>query len=151
MPYSFSGQAFLVSKKIHDIIGFFNEDYGLYGEEDADYCMRCHHAKIKKYTYEANSMLKNNGLDGSLYQEYSTDKVNAHNVNVGFGNKTGIFALNLFLYKNKLRPLNVIRKYMIERINDHNIKITENPAYEKWYDKLLQCLDIYKNNIDHFF
>ena len=37
---------------------------------------------------------------------------------------------------------------MIERINDHNIKITENPAYEKWYDKLLQCLDIYKNNID---
>ena len=148
IPYSFSGAAFLVSRKVNDLIGYFNEDYGLYGEEDADYCLRCHYAGIRKYSYDARNMLKHNGTDNSVYKDKNVDKAMAHNINVGYGKRTGIFALNIFLYKNKLRDLNILRKYKIKNISNHTIEIEENSEYTRFHDRLLECLKIYENHID---
>ena len=145
IPYSFSGQALLVSSKIHKQIGFFNEDYGLYGEEDADYCLRCHHAGIKTYCYEANSMLKENGTEDFMYIEKGVDKKKLHESNVQL-EQSGIFAFNLFLYKNNLRPLNVLRKYTITSVKDIHVTLGENPDYKQFHEKILAALDVYKSN-----
>jgi GT2 family glycosyltransferase len=81
LPVSLSGAGFIVGRKIHESIGCFSEDYGLYGEEDADYCLRCHHAGIRKFSYEASALLEH--ADERKDAGYSAWKVAAHNRNVG--------------------------------------------------------------------
>jgi GT2 family glycosyltransferase len=122
LPVSFSGAAFLVSKKVIETIGYFNEDYGVYGEEDADYCLRCHHAGIRKYAFECRDLIFHDSSGDGEYQENNVDKRSLHKRNVGAEGK-GIFALNLFLYENGLRPLNVALKYGIVKVAGHEVTV----------------------------
>ncbi len=140
LPVSFYGNAFFVSAKIRDAIGYFSEDYGLYGEEDADYCMRCHYAGIRKYSFEASGMLEHMNQGSAAYVR---DKKEAHSLNVGTEDAAGLFALNLFLYKNKLRSLHVPLKYRIRSCRGIHVTLEENPAYGAWFSRLQECLGIY--------
>ncbi len=142
MPASLSGAAFLVSKKVNEQIGYFSEDYGLYGEEDADYCMRCLHAGIRKYTFEASKMFADAGGNDD-YKSINFSKVDMHNRNVGFGRGEGIFALNLFLYKHGLRDLKVRRRYVIDSVDGNHVKISEDQDYLKYLDALSECCDLF--------
>ena len=122
LPISFAGSAFLVSKKIRDSLGYFSEDYGLYGEEDADYCLRCHHAGIRKYSYEANPLMKHLGATPAS-GEYAEIKATSHAHNIGTQPGQGILALNFFLYESGLRNLNVPLKYAVKNINGRHVDI----------------------------
>jgi GT2 family glycosyltransferase len=44
------GQAVIIPKAVSDILGMWNEDYGLYGAEDGDYGMRMRCAGFPQYT-----------------------------------------------------------------------------------------------------
>lgn len=140
LPVSFYGNAFFVSARIRDTIGYFSEDYGLYGEEDADYCMRCHYAGIRKYSFEASGMLEHMNQGSAAYVR---DKKEAHSLNVGTEKAAGIFALNLFLYRHGLRPLRVPLKYRIHSCRGLHVTLEENPAYGAWFNRLQECLEIY--------
>ncbi|MCD7984605.1 MAG: glycosyltransferase [Desulfovibrio sp.] len=142
LPLSLSGAALLVSAKVHESIGYFSEDYGVYGEEDADYCLRCHHAGIRKYTYECADMIRHRGTNDTEYQAHGINKRGAHEANVGNAARQGLFALNLFLYKHGLRPLNVPMRYHVAAVNGHNVEIRENPAYAALYASLLHCQEV---------
>jgi hypothetical protein len=141
MPVSMSGAGFIVGRKIHESIGFFSEDYGLYGEEDADYCLRCHHAGIRKFSYEAAGMLEH--ADKALCAEYGKAKKEAHNKNVGNKRGEGIFALNLFLYEQGLRALNVPLKYEVKSTRGPYVEMRERDAYGALCDALSYCLELF--------
>jgi GT2 family glycosyltransferase len=147
LPISLSGPAFLVSRKVVEAIGFFSEDYGLYGEEDADYCLRCHHAGIRKYTYEAAGLIRHDGVNNAEYIEKGVDKSALHNKNVGAGAgaNRGIFALNLFLYENGLKSLNVPLKYEVENISGHQVTVREREDYKRHSLRLSRCLEVFNN------
>lgn len=145
LPLSMSGQAFIISKKIFDAIGYFSEDYGIYGEEDADYCLRCHQVGIRKYSYEARDMLLDDGFDPTDYLEQDIAKRSIHEHNVGTAEKKGLFALNLFLYEHGLRSLNVPRKYTVAGMSGYDVRIQEQPDYAPWYARLMECLDIFND------
>ena len=142
MPISFVGSAFLVSRKIRDQMGFFSEDYGLYGEEDADYCLRCHHAGIRKMSFAAEPLMEIISNDAGE-PEYAAFKRAAHTSNVGQDSGQGIFALNLFLYKHGLRALRVPLKYRIAAVKGMHVTVEENPEYGPFREKLDRCLDVY--------
>lgn len=144
LPVSLSGQAFLVSAKVRDTIGYFCEDYGLYGEEDADYCLRGHHAQIRKYSYKADGMLLNMGTENEPYIAHGLSKKEAHEKNVGENGRGGIFALNLFLYKHGLRSLNVPLKYEMTACTDCHVTLKERAEYAALREKLSRCLEIHK-------
>lgn len=146
LPISLSGQAFFVGARVRDRIGRFSEDYGLYGEEDADYCLRCHHAGIRKHTFEAAPLLENMGTDNSVYAEKDISKKELHDRNVGTEGSAGIFALNLFLYQNGLRPLNVPLKYEIDRRDGVFLTMREREEYAILHPKLQRCLEIYNRS-----
>ena len=53
------GFCFMIPKFVLDHVGFFCEDYGVYGEEDTDYCFRLnaaavpmHAVDMKQFMYE---------------------------------------------------------------------------------------------------
>ena len=142
MPVSFVGSAFLASRKIREQIGVFSEDYGLYGEEDADYCLRCHHAGIRKLSFAAEPLMEiiSDDAGEAAYVDF---KRASHLENVGVGKGRGIFALNLFLYEHGLRDLNVPAKYRIAAVKGRHVALAENPEYAPFREKLEQCLEIY--------
>ena len=143
MPVSMSGEGFIVGRKIHESIGFFSEDYGLYGEEDADYCLRCHHAGIRKFSYEASALLERLDADGRKYAEYGKAKKAAHDKNVGSKRGEGIFALNIFLYEQGLRALNVPLKYEVKSMRGPYVEMRERDAYGVFFDVLSYCLELF--------
>lgn len=142
LPISFVGSAFLVSRKVSDALGFFSEDYGLYGEEDADYCLRCHHAGIRKYSFTAEPLME---IISSEEREvaYAMEKKANHARSVGRGVREGILALNFFLYEHKLRDLKVPLKYRVRAVKGRHVEIEGNPEYMPYWEKLMRCLDIY--------
>lgn len=142
IPISFMGSAFLVSKKVSDAIGFFSEDYGLYGDEDADYCLRCHHAGIRKYSFAPEPFIRIIGND-EKEADYAAFKQDAHEMNVGARPGQGILALNFFLYETGLRALNVPRKYAVSSVRGRHVTLAENPAYAPYHEKLMRCLNIF--------
>ena len=146
MPVSMSGEGFIVSRKIHERIGYFSEDYGLYGEEDADYCLRCHHAGIRKFSYEASGLLERLDADGVKYAEYSRWKVATHKRNVGSKQGEGMFPLNLFLYEHGLRALNVPLKYEVSSMREPYVEMRENAEYVRFFDALTYCLELFAAN-----
>ena len=143
MPVSMSGEGFIVGRKIHERIGFFSEDYGLYGEEDADYCLRCHHAGIRKFSYEASGLLERLDADGRKYVAYVKEKTAAHNRNVGNKPGEGIFPLNLFLYEQGLRALDVPLKYEVKSMSGPYVEMRECAGYGRFFDALSSCLDLF--------
>ncbi|MBQ7618378.1 MAG: glycosyltransferase, partial [Desulfovibrio sp.] len=50
-PKTLPGNALLIPKIVSDVLGYFNEDYGLYGAEDGDYGVRLNFAGFKQYYY----------------------------------------------------------------------------------------------------
>jgi hypothetical protein len=139
---SFVGSAFLVSKKISGRLGYFSEDYGLYGEEDADYCLRCHHAGIRKYSFAAEPLLRDLGAKPRA-GAYTAAKTQSHAHNVGTRPGQGILALNVFLYEAGLRDLNVPLKYAVDGVEGRRVIVKENPDYAPYREKLMQCLEIF--------
>ena len=118
----------------------------MYGEEDADYCLRCHHAGIRKFSYEASSLLEHLDFDALKHVEYSRSKKEAHNRNVGSKKDAGIFALNLFLYEHTLRALNVPLKYEVASIRGSYVEMRENDAYGRLRDALSYCLALFNES-----
>lgn len=141
-PVSLSGAALLVSAKVQRVMGRFSEDYGLYGEEDADYCLRCHHAGIKKFSFAADSMLHHNDASAD-YDTRGISKRAAHNSNVGYGLGEGLFALNLFLYQHSLRPLRAPALYQVEKVHGYHVWLRKNEEYAHSQAILLACCDIF--------
>lgn len=142
MPESLSGAAMLVSRKVRDSVGVFSEDYGLYGEEDADYCMRCHFAKIRKFTFDASPLL-HLVSDEDDYTHSGFSKREFHEKNTGYGRREGIFALNLFLYEHSLRALRVGSRYYVQSVNGQHVTIGENQEYVTYLEALHECCDIF--------
>jgi hypothetical protein len=127
LPVSFAGTAFLVSRKVHGQIGFFSEDYGLYGEEDADYCLRCHRIGVRKYCFAAEPLIER--IDnGDKETGYSGFKKAMHAANVGTGRGEGIFALNAFLYEHGLRDVDVPLKYRVKSVQGRHVTLEEDPV-----------------------
>jgi glycosyltransferase involved in cell wall biosynthesis len=147
LPVSLSGEGFIVGKTIHERLGFFSEDYGPYGEEDADYCLRCHHAGIRKFSYEASGLLERTDADGRKYPEYGSWKRAAHERNVGDKQGEGIFPLNLFLYEHGLRALNVPLRYEVKNMRGPYVEMRENDAYGRFFDALSYCLELFNASV----
>lgn len=144
-PVSFSGAALLVGAKTIESIGYFSEDYGLYGEEDADYCLRAHHAGIRKYTFECSPLIRHRGIDDAEYLARHLDKRAVHEGNVGTAERGGLFALNIYLYKTGLRALKVPLKYAVATVRGHAVELRENQQHASLQEVLRACLAIYND------
>ncbi|MDR2669493.1 MAG: hypothetical protein LBC14_06030, partial [Desulfovibrio sp.] len=55
----------------------------------------------------------------------------------------GIFALNVFLYEQGIRDVNVPLKYRVASMKGRHVELEEEPGYAPYRDKLMRCARIY--------
>ncbi len=133
------GNAVIIPKAVSDILGYWNEDYGLYGAEDGDYGMRMRCAKFRQYYYYAPDYMTDLGK-GVNYGKHAFDKSKMHRELFGvYGKSIGIFQLNNYLFTNKLRSLKPIPRYEITDIDGHRVKLRLSEKYKEVREALVAC------------
>lgn len=92
------GTALMVFRKqVHQMLGFFTTEYGLYGEEDADFGMRARVAGFKMgYLKENGTHLGEGAVDTGEYRDFKT-KQHADNL--------ALFRQNCARYAQRTKPL----------------------------------------------
>jgi glycosyltransferase involved in cell wall biosynthesis len=123
------GACILIPNRTREILGYWSEEYGLYGEEDLDYGFRILHAKMlnaymededigehlpagKAASIEIESMTASDGVEEWTHGEYRKWKDARRRKNVSL---LGRFNRNKLLYKWKIKPLYIASQFS-ERI-----------------------------------
>jgi len=105
------GGCALIRRDVQEKLGWWNEDYGLYGEEDSDFGLRARLAGYVNLTLcdrEQPYIAYTEELDPD-FDRYWAWKVGERTDNLNFQ-----FAFNVTLFKCGLRPLHVGRKYLAQ-------------------------------------
>jgi len=129
------GCAVLVPDAAVREIGYWSEDYGVYGEEDADYSIRAHYAGYALYGYRASRFLEDlqPASAGGMPQAVK-DKVRERNV--GSHEEYGLYTANEYLFASGARDLRVPLKYEIEEMEGHAVRIGLSRRYVAFRKKL---------------
>lgn len=73
------GGATIIPKTVSDIIGFWSEDYGLYGADDGDYGVRLGCAGVTQYCFDVHTCFEHLGsFDNSEYEDTELNKSEEH-------------------------------------------------------------------------
>ncbi|SDF53975.1 glycosyltransferase [Desulfovibrio legallii] len=125
------GQCILVPRAVSDILGYWSEDYGLYGAEDGDYGLRMQCAGFPQYYYYAAQLMEHQGKDPKDYDPRFLDKGLEHcRLFVEEDGTVGLFRLNSYLYKicaRSWRP--PLRCRVLDVTAGHEVILGENPEY----------------------
>ncbi|MDR1686469.1 MAG: hypothetical protein LBR82_08550 [Desulfovibrio sp.] len=73
------------------------------------------------------------------------NKKAAHAANVGTGEGEGIFALNVFLYEQGLRDVNVPLRHHVKAVRGRYASLDEEPDYAPYRGKRMRCAQTYNN------
>lgn len=120
------GAVFMVRKDVHDKLGWWCEDYGLYGAEDGDYSHRAQQAGyIPAYMPAFDALDHMDFDDNQHYRSFKNRRQSAHQ-NLA----EGTFLMNTYMYSSGLRPLRMERKYELE-LKDGLYYAKLDPAYAK--------------------
>lgn len=121
---SLSGAALVVSRDLHRRLGYFCEDYGLYGEEDADYSHRARVAGELLLAFDAAEVVTHLGgwAEDAAYANFK--RLQRHQNTL---TRQGVnqFQLNCYLYSHGLLPEFVPRKYLV------------SPGADDWWNAAL--------------
>ena len=141
------GAVLFVPKAVSDILGFWNEDYGLYGAEDGDYGARMNSAGFPQYYYLAQGLIRDMGLEEKPEdRDYALDRQGEHQaLFVDEKGGTGLFKLNNYLYKYGIRNLKVPLRYAVADVDGNGkVRLREN----KDYPPVRQALDVCRREMN---
>lgn len=130
----------LIRRDVHERLGFWCEDYGLYGEEDADYSHRallaglvCAYLPTEDGAALDIDCVEHKGGFAAPRNEYETFKCSKRSKNVDpFGN----YSVNLMLYGLRRRELHMPRKYLPRLNPDGTYSFQVDPGYRPYETKL---------------
>ena len=144
------GTAVLIPRAVSDALGYWNEDYGLYGADDGDYGLRMNCAGFTQYYYDDRGLFVHEGEWGN--EEYAgtgLDKGAEHR-NL-FNDKeggVGLFVLNSYLYDMCIRNWNVPRRWRIKYISGYDVTLEEDPAYAPVREALRRSKRIFDGKVN---
>ena len=109
------GQAILIPKPIWSVLGYWNEEYGLYGGEDGDYGFRMVCAGFQQYYYNGPDYYTDLGLNDAFeYSERNVDKEMEHKrLFVEEDGREGLFNVNRYLFSMCIRNWRIPLRYKI--------------------------------------
>lgn len=137
------GQAILIPTAVSDVLGFWNEEYGLYGGEDGDYGLRMNCAGFPQYYYNGPEYFENITEEHDAQNTYAArgiDKRRLHRELVIKDNLCmGKLFLNKILYSSSVRSLKPLRRYEVKDIeNKYEVKLIERGEYKEFQRDLAQ-------------
>lgn len=126
------GQCMLVPKGVSDILGTWNEDYGLYGAEDGDYGLRMKCADFPQYYYYSESYFTDLGSDD--VRDYGSTDLNKKKEHaelfIAKDGGMGLFNINCYLFHMCIRNWKVPRRYRVVDVSqNYEVTVEEDPAY----------------------
>jgi len=140
------GGCVLIRRDVLEKLGWWNEDYGLYGEEDSDFGLRARLAGYVNLTLcdpDRPFISYTEGLD-PRFAQYSDWKRAERKGNLHFR-----FQFNDILFKFGLRPLYVGRKYLAQ-VEGERVRFRPNGEYLREQAELerkcLPLLDALRNS-----
>lgn len=107
-----NGGCIMIPRSTHEKLGFWNEDYGLYGFEDLEYSERVVLAGMLCGYVPERGNIKHLGYENGMVSQ-GHEVIKARNIE-SRGRAEKLFVLNRFLFSKGLRPLYVPRKYLPE-------------------------------------
>ncbi|EKO39484.1 MAG: putative glycosyltransferase [Solidesulfovibrio magneticus str. Maddingley MBC34] len=129
IPRSFTTGACCMSRRdVHEKLGFWCEDYGLYGEEDKDFGYRLAKAgmtagyvdKRGKYVLHEHTPYETGGIDALRNDKNRQEALRMRR-------------LNEFLYEKGLRGVFMPRKYDA-KLDGLRVRFAENPEYARFME-----------------
>ncbi len=131
------GQAVLIPRAVFDRLGFWNEEYGLYGGEDGDYGLRMQAAGFVQYYYHGPDYFENleePDDNQSTYAARGLDKRRMHRELVIRDNLCmGRLFLNKLLYLSGLRSLRPMRRHLVEDVDSQGrVALKESKEYKEF-------------------
>ncbi|MDL2313942.1 glycosyltransferase [Desulfovibrio sp. OttesenSCG-928-C14] len=129
------GQAIIVPRAVSDLLGYWNEDYGLYGAEDGDYGKRMKQAGLPQYYYLGPDYFEDLSSQEEIVQTYYSRSFDRQAeywslFRDGQGG-TGLFYLNEYLYQMCIRNWRVPLRYeVLDLSGDGRVKLGERQDYE---------------------
>ena len=144
-PNNLQGSALLVPREVRDRLGYWNEDYGLYGAEDGDYGLRMRTAGYPQYYFRSEGLFVDMGKDyAETYLARGIDKLAQMNAAYNDGDtQWGLFNLNALLYTLGVRSLKVPLKYELAGVNpEHKAIIRISRRYRHFRKGLLLCQEL---------
>ncbi len=141
------GAAIFVPKVVSDVLGYWSEDYGLYGAEDGDYGLRMNFAGFPQYYYFAKGLIRDMGREEQPEQvDYVLDRSAEHgSLFVDPKGGTGLFKLNNYLYNHCIRNWKVPLRYMVVDVDDACVV---RLAERKDYLPVRRALELCKKLVD---
>jgi len=138
------GACILIPNRTREILGYWSEEYGLYGEEDLDYGFRILRAKMlnaymededigehlpagKAARIETESMTATDGVEEGTHGEYRRWKDARRRKNVSL---FGRFNRNKLLYKLKIKPLYVESRFSVHVLGIVRREVVESGLIE---------------------
>lgn len=138
-----AGSAILVPKGVSDILGFWNEELSLYGAEDGDYGLRMNAAGFPQYYYLVDGLVRamDPGLTQAEYLEHGLDRTKEYNDMVRDAKGgVGLYILNYYLYKSKIRALKPPRRFAVADVDDGcRVRLEERKEYAVFHKALMYC------------
>ena len=123
------GSCILVPQATHEVLGFWNEDYGLYGIEDSDFSSRLKAAGLKNlYMAKSEQYIRHRH---ALYRENALLDDEIRKTNGLSAEYRGMFYFHNALYFSGVRPLRVERKFLPRCLPDGTYDFYPDPAYLK--------------------
>ena len=134
-PDNLPGQAVLIPKAVSDELGFWNEEYGVYGGEDGDYGLRMTCAGFPQYYYHGPDYFENLPEEDAqaTYAARGIDKRRLHRELVVTDNLLpGKLFLNKILYASGVRSLKPMRRYeILDVADDCRVTVAERKEYRE--------------------
>jgi GT2 family glycosyltransferase len=137
-----SGAALLVAKDVFNKLGYFSEDYGLYGEEDADYSHRAKEAGYLLTAFDTRGVVNHLGEWSVDQESYVAFKTSSRDRNTRSKRGINLFGLHCYLYNHRLLPLFVPRKYLPVKAQGYYWDVTLNKDYVLRRKFVLECKKI---------
>lgn len=127
------GGCVLISDIVHREFGFWCEDFGQYGAEDADYGMRMNMGGRKNYYMpQMDRIVHSHQRESSEYKSFKDSK---HHQNIA---PLGNASVNIELYNRRLRPFKMRRRYQtIFESDGIHARLVPDPDYMRNEGKLI--------------
>lgn len=120
------GGCALIPRRVHEICGFWCEDYGRYGYEDVDYNNRVmQKGFVIGYLDGTERTIRHLGYEGDADRERESVKLRMRTSDAA-GEK--LYLINKFLFENGIRDVNVPRKYLPD-CSENGIRFSLQNSY----------------------
>ncbi|SHN61164.1 glycosyltransferase family 2 protein [Desulfovibrio litoralis] len=143
-----AGAGILIPKALSDVLGLWNEDYGLYGAEDGDYGLRMVCSGFPQYLYLATGLTEHLGAVSN--ESWEVDRKKEHrNLFIDPQGGLGLFKINHYLYSQHIRTCKVPLRYEVVDIDSNNaVRLAEREEYLRVRKALTKCKYLLDKQVD---